>query len=308
MARLPNQNPSFFKVLLGNFADRLRIPDTFVKRFGRRLLSQRTVVLKSNAGKSSMISVKTSNKGTFFKRGWKRFAKNHDLQMFDFLVFSFVGGRTVEVKIFGPSACEKVPAKTRKSRITKRSVAVASRQARKPAASRRTTTDEVPNQVRDIEAFIEGSNADHEEADDEESERERVVEAIQAITPKHPHFVHVCKDYEKYNMIMPKSFAKATGLAAKRVTVIEDPEGRLFTVSVTVVDRGNQIHFSTGFRDFREANEIVAGDTIVFHFRETRNVIEAQIHHQNKGGSSDKSGGPVAEVAVKTEPVVIDEA
>lgn len=52
------------------------------------------------------------------------------------------------------------------------------------------------------EAAVKGEkHVDEEENLDEISERLRVAKAIRSVEPKHPYFVHVFKDYQRYNMV-----------------------------------------------------------------------------------------------------------
>lgn len=82
-----------------------RIPIAFVKRFKK--IMPKTLILKSNVGKSALVSVKKNDQGYFFERGWLKFSRDHHLQVGEFLVFNFVGDRTFEVVIYDPSCCEK---------------------------------------------------------------------------------------------------------------------------------------------------------------------------------------------------------
>ncbi|KAK3231500.1 hypothetical protein Dsin_003381 [Dipteronia sinensis] len=110
--------PSFFKVLIGDFSKKLRIPPAFVKNFNGICLGK--ITLASPSRDNWVIKMEKDVNGLSFGSGWQEFVKHHSLEVGDFLVFKYHGGSKFSVKIFGKTSCEKGTelAKTKNDRIT----------------------------------------------------------------------------------------------------------------------------------------------------------------------------------------------
>ncbi|CAK7339458.1 unnamed protein product [Dovyalis caffra] len=147
-----------------------------------------------------------------------------EINVGDFLVFNFVGDRTFDVVIYEPSGCVKDK--------------VASNPNRNPTSSRQTSVSIARNQEKptkkhdqagsshlSVKSSESPDNDGRIDANAEEiggiGERERVAEAIRSVTPNHPIFVQVLKDYQKYSMFVPRDIVRETGLAKKKVVVIK---------------------------------------------------------------------------------------
>ncbi|CAD6205853.1 unnamed protein product [Miscanthus lutarioriparius] len=97
----------FFKVLVGDFRERLAIPDKFMQHF-RRLIAN-SVKIESRCGHTFDVEVAKNLGKVVLQTGWKEFVTAHDLNMGDFLVFKYDGTSRLKVFIFDLSCCEKVP-------------------------------------------------------------------------------------------------------------------------------------------------------------------------------------------------------
>ncbi|KAL5780375.1 hypothetical protein ACOSQ2_011112 [Xanthoceras sorbifolium] len=98
--------PSFFKVLIGDFSNKLRIPPAFLKNFNGSSLGK--IVLQNHSGENWVVEMEKDVNGLSFGSGWQEFVKDHALQVGDFLVFKYYGNSKFSVKIFGKTSCEKV--------------------------------------------------------------------------------------------------------------------------------------------------------------------------------------------------------
>ncbi|KAF7025761.1 hypothetical protein CFC21_037918 [Triticum aestivum] len=102
------QDKRFFKVMIGDFHERMIIPDRFVQHFrGER---GRTIKLVSRHGYTFDVQITKNLEKLVLDSGWKAFARAHNLRRGDFLVFKYDGHSQLKVLIFGPSGCEKLPA------------------------------------------------------------------------------------------------------------------------------------------------------------------------------------------------------
>ncbi|XP_039121997.1 B3 domain-containing protein Os01g0723500-like [Dioscorea cayenensis subsp. rotundata] len=99
------RNPHFFKVLLGDFSQRLGIPVEFLKHISTA--TSERVTLKGPSGRCWNAELNKSRKGTFLCGGWADFAEDHALREYEFLVFRYDGDFCFTVKIFGVNACER---------------------------------------------------------------------------------------------------------------------------------------------------------------------------------------------------------
>ncbi|KAK1276559.1 B3 domain-containing protein [Acorus gramineus] len=95
----------FFKILIGNFSKRLRIPPKVVN-----FLSDKTykrAVLQGPTGCIWHIKLGKATKGWYITDGWTDFVNDHSLKESDLLFFKYDGITHFKVKIFDQSACEK---------------------------------------------------------------------------------------------------------------------------------------------------------------------------------------------------------
>ncbi|KAI9111213.1 hypothetical protein K1719_017824 [Acacia pycnantha] len=99
----------FFKILIGEWKTKLRIPKLFVSSFS---LTPKTVILidasSKNLWKVNMEQEEEDPIELYFKRGWSKFLKDNTLMAADFLIFKFDGNSTFKVVICGKSSCEKM--------------------------------------------------------------------------------------------------------------------------------------------------------------------------------------------------------
>ncbi|KDP31850.1 hypothetical protein JCGZ_12311 [Jatropha curcas] len=277
MARKPKQVPTFFKVLLSDFMEKLKIPPAFVKKFKK--IMPKAPTLKPNEGKSCEVTIVNEGDSYFFKRGWNTFVKNQGLETSDFLVFNLVDEITFQVVIYGRTGCEKdVKVASDNERVNDSSQSSASSaeeeiKIKKQGFKRRGSP--LPCRFKTPQASARTADKD------------KVTETIRSLKRKNPYFVAVLKKYQKYNLVMPKDFANKTKLVSKEEIVMKDPKGRSWPVKVNilVVQRGCQVRFGLGWSQFYGANELATGDTCVFHFiAEKGNLIEVEIHKEGVRG------------------------
>ncbi|CAN6460007.1 unnamed protein product [Victoria cruziana] len=96
--------PRFFKIMTDGSAKRLRIPPAFVEHIN---VTSRRAILRGPSDNIWRVEIKETNRGMIFRKGWKRFHRDHCLEFGDFLVFRYDGNMHFSVQIFDRSACEK---------------------------------------------------------------------------------------------------------------------------------------------------------------------------------------------------------
>ncbi|KAG9440780.1 hypothetical protein H6P81_020945 [Aristolochia fimbriata] len=106
MAPRNHRLPSFFKVMVGDFNKRVKIPTEFIKHMNGRKLPSKSILRRSDH-KSWEVEVKKSLGHFFFRTGWSEFVKDNALQVGDFVVFRCDDKLNFDVIILGQDACEK---------------------------------------------------------------------------------------------------------------------------------------------------------------------------------------------------------
>ncbi|EOX91274.1 B3 DNA binding domain - like 5 [Theobroma cacao] len=273
MARKPKQNPSFFKVLIGDFVNKLRIPPAFVKNFQGNVPTNFT--LKSNSGSSWRVTVQNTEGSYFFCGGWSNFVEDQGLDSGDFVVFYLVGKSSFDCVIYGPTGCgKKIVLKTKRKRG-------------RPKKSNEVTPSEAgASSFQKATRVSPGCRITRAPARRVINVGQQIVVVSEAIS-KHPSFTVVLKKYQKFSVVVPSSFAREAGLAEKRSTVIKDPKGRMWPLGISVGSR--QVRLSAGWTKFRLENRLVAGDTLLFQYiRGTGNAIHVQIVGKAGYGNSGR--------------------
>ncbi|XP_056691597.1 B3 domain-containing protein REM9 [Spinacia oleracea] len=109
--QLPNK-PHFFQPLLPDFLTNFSIPKSFLTQYlpvkgrGSEVKSKEFVVLRNRKSEQTWY-VKVDLPNYTFKKGWRKFCADHNLQIGDFLVFKHQRDMVFEVYVFDPSACER---------------------------------------------------------------------------------------------------------------------------------------------------------------------------------------------------------
>ncbi|KAE8707066.1 hypothetical protein F3Y22_tig00110387pilonHSYRG00767 [Hibiscus syriacus] len=254
MPKNPKRSPSFFKVAIGDFGNKLRIPPTFVKYiFKGKVPSMFT--LHSDSRSLWRVRVQAEQGKYFFTGGWTKFAKHHCLETGDFLVFFLVDSSTFDVIIYNRTACEKNVTLTAKRG-----------RGRPPAIN-----------TQNEETLSKKSSSVPKDARPVSRERNvrQEVEFVSEVAPKHVSFTTVVKDYQKYYAFIPRRFAKEAGLGKQNITMVKGPRGDMWPINTT---DGSQCRFGGGWSHFVHEHGIVVGDTLRFqHFPNTGNVVHVQI-------------------------------
>ncbi|KAM0908610.1 hypothetical protein ACQ4PT_015359 [Festuca glaucescens] len=98
----------FFKLMTGDFQQSICIPDKFASNFIRQMDITEGLHLKAPSGETWRVGVSKVADELFLGSGWGDFAKAHELQENDLLLFTCSGRSSFEVLIFDASGCEKL--------------------------------------------------------------------------------------------------------------------------------------------------------------------------------------------------------
>uniref|UniRef100_A0ACD5VQG2 Uncharacterized protein n=1 Tax=Avena sativa TaxID=4498 RepID=A0ACD5VQG2_AVESA len=110
-----DRRPHFFKVLIGDYKKRLKIPPNFCKHIpweasrkakGLKEASM-AATLEGPSGCAWQVVIRRTAEGTFFTSGWTKFVQDQALRELEFLVFRHDGGTRFAAMVFDRSACER---------------------------------------------------------------------------------------------------------------------------------------------------------------------------------------------------------
>ncbi|KAL6845071.1 hypothetical protein ACP4OV_024566 [Aristida adscensionis] len=109
------RRPHFFKVLMGDFKKRLKIPPNFCKHIpweaSRKSKSPKeasmAATLEGPSGRTWLVVIRRSAEGTFFTSGWPKFVQDQALRELEFLVFRYDGDTRFTAMVFDKTACER---------------------------------------------------------------------------------------------------------------------------------------------------------------------------------------------------------
>ncbi|GAV88972.1 LOW QUALITY PROTEIN: B3 domain-containing protein, partial [Cephalotus follicularis] len=265
------------------------IPPAFLKNFNG--VFPKICILKSISEKSWQVTMDKNDEGYFFSNGWSEFVKYHNLEFGDFVLFWFLGDSKFEVVIYGRTACEKDIDFKCEECPTKR----------KSNASRKYLNLSFLFGVEFLEMTIDmfgsckvqGKHKVLTKKLEVKKKKKRVLELIVSYQLIHP--VKILQDYQKFNIVIPITFARVTGFMNKKKAMVKDPQGNVWPVEIHIVKSGH-VHLSTGWSKFWAAKGLAAGDTCLFQYIQgTGNVLFVKILSKGAGSSEDE--------AIKEEPI-----
>ncbi|KAI4987084.1 hypothetical protein ZWY2020_019884 [Hordeum vulgare] len=97
----------FFKLMTGDFQQRISIPEKIANNVIRKI-AYGGFTLKAPSGQEWRVGVEKIADELFFMPGWDEFARAHELQENDLLLFKCTGNGSFDVLVFDASGCEKV--------------------------------------------------------------------------------------------------------------------------------------------------------------------------------------------------------
>ncbi|KAL5226361.1 hypothetical protein ABZP36_014626 [Zizania latifolia] len=109
------RRPHFFKVLIGDFKQRLKIPPNFCKHIPweestkAKSLKEASMAatLEGPSGRTWLVVICRTAEGTFFTSGWPKFVQDQALQDLEFVVFRYDGNTHFTAMVFDRTACER---------------------------------------------------------------------------------------------------------------------------------------------------------------------------------------------------------
>ncbi|XP_058081103.1 putative B3 domain-containing protein At5g66980 [Magnolia sinica] len=286
MARKPSpvRRASFFKVLLGDFTDKLRIPPAFVKNFKGKLPVK--FKLRNSAGRFWHLKVKIIDSHLFFQDGWSDFVKENLLQIGDVLVFGYDGDLEFDVKIFGRSGCEKED-----GLVDKNGNECTLCKERKEQPKEREEFVAI-NGVYECNCFlrVKRSIASNKTNCGKIRSNQRPMVEIEAnscpLNLKHPHFTRIWNSNRQYTVPVPSFFCDENNLQAKEHIYLHDHNGKRWKVTLVKMSDG-RVEIGAGWVAFTREHGLRHGDMCGFEFvlgkgRYARSIVQVHIFRNRK--------------------------
>lgn len=234
--------PAFFKVLIDDFSQHLKMPIAFVDKF-KGTPPCECVVTGPN-GTNWNVELEENENGLFFRNGWQNFVKGYCLEEGDFLVLYYTGKLRFDATIYDESACEM------DLEVSKRT---------SPADG--TSSAHVMSGKAVIEDTPTGTTL---------------------FRSKYSCFMKTMEKYKFYELTIPKKIVKAEGLMGHKSVNLQDPDMRSQIVNTRVSFDGrlkltkgwrqccnkNKISFGD-----KLVFEFVKPNVIQFHIFRGKNVI-----------------------------------
>ncbi|KAF8683107.1 hypothetical protein HU200_044965 [Digitaria exilis] len=104
-SHMADDQKHFFKPMLGDFTETMRIPAKFANNFNGHISD--VVSLKSPSGKTWNIRVGNDADELVLQSGWKEFVSAHSIEEGDYLLFKYSGVSSFDVLMFDSSGCQK---------------------------------------------------------------------------------------------------------------------------------------------------------------------------------------------------------
>ncbi|KAK4374083.1 hypothetical protein RND71_004760 [Anisodus tanguticus] len=228
MKILPKK-PHFFKPIQPGFEHGLKVPIGFLKYLKGHEHIEHAVLRRG--GKKWLVKLN----GQLFEEGWEKFAKDHDLQLGDMLVFRHEGNMEFEVSIFDSSHCDREYAEYLQEEGRVNNVEENSKKD-KPN----------PNIMSTRKAFPKEESASHSSF-------------------SQSHFKCAVRLYflSKGYLRLPKKFAMENGLVNKNCgLIIRDERQRSW--NLRLVTHNSIVHVVGGWGEFHVANDLKEGDYMMF--------------------------------------------
>ncbi|KAK8654946.1 hypothetical protein V6N13_107541 [Hibiscus sabdariffa] len=216
--------PHFFQPLLPGFQHHLTIPLLFFKHYLKSEINCERAVLRSH-GRTWSVRIRDRR----FEDGWGDFAKDHDLNVGDFLMFGYGGNLVFDAVVFDTSACQRQYPPS----------------ATKPKCQNKSSTKE------STERLI--------------GKRDK-KRASSSVSHGSPHFVAALSpdSLKRFILNIPRMFARSNGLVGRCCdTVVIDEQQRSWIVSLQHKESDDQVYLGCGWRDICIRNDLDEMDRVL---------------------------------------------
>ncbi|KAI9111255.1 hypothetical protein K1719_017866 [Acacia pycnantha] len=265
----------FFRILIGEWKTKLRIPRLFVSSFS---LTPKTVMLinasSKNLWKVDMEQVEEDPIELYFKKGWSKFVEHNSLMAADFLIFKFDGNSTFKVVICGKSACEKMLESQERPQTNqkKNHKLVEIKEEKLDLVDSGNSSQETWDKTWDEKEEDDEEQEQEQEQEQGEEESDKFDDTIMnigegsslAIIPSFRIKLQLASA-KRGVMCIPTDFFKKYLRMVKQEVEMETVKGVWKVTSLPHLKRSQMFaRFSRGWSEFARKNRFQAGETLLF--------------------------------------------
>ncbi|KAI3983606.1 hypothetical protein MKX01_000618 [Papaver californicum] len=266
-ARQNYSRPSFFKVMMGDFRKKLKLPVNFIKNFNGMIPYDS--ILRSSYGCWNVKVRQEEDGGLSFRKGLPHFVEAHCLGQGDFVTTKYIGNSLFVVKLYGINGCEKALSFTDSNGV--KSIPSGKRKECEETSNGKFTNygsefdqqhkyraDDIGrdslcpdkencglfkcNALKRKSTVIEG--------------RTRVNQAECSRKGK-PHFLVFWTENKKYQMEIPQKVVRKIGKTLSDIVALKSANGRLWNVELK--RSGGKVWFDKGWKEFTEHHSLRDG-------------------------------------------------
>ncbi|KAL8044390.1 hypothetical protein ABFX02_08G043400 [Erythranthe guttata] len=224
---------SFFQILINPL--KLRLCRNFARKY-REILPE-NAELRICSGETWDVELTQIDGDHYFAAGWSKFAGDLELRPTDFLVFTFGGGSTFDVSVYGNDCCEKKP----------------------------LYHDSCSSDQQAFDFFSHKKNKKSRIRDDDNSDNPR----IEIVLKKHQNSrVTIRKHFAEAAGIINKKKVAMEYVGGYRNDVVLD----LRTKKCSFF----RLDLTAGWPEFRKLNRLSVGVTYLFEFIPSKQVIQVK--------------------------------
>ncbi|KAF2940274.1 putative B3 domain-containing protein Os03g0621600 [Oryza sativa Japonica Group] len=278
--RTNGEDKHFFKVMLGDFHERVTIPNEFLHNFGGKI--PKSIKLETRSGLTFDVQVTKNSGRVVLQSGWASYVSAHDLKIGDFLVFKYSGDSQLKTLIFDSSGCEKVCEKP--VDMSGRSYDIAMRNSQDEKKKRKQRDISRQGTVKPSE---EGLKAElvpgcilPSRTDLTRLQKNILIEKVKAINSETPIYGYVMNNSSIHGIPCTVEISKKYAdvyLPFEDGTVVLQHHGKSWNVRCCLTKQ-NSKRFLKGWRQFAGDNKLHLGDICLFDLLKDKKKYVMDVH------------------------------
>ncbi|KAL5705018.1 hypothetical protein ACHQM5_023370 [Ranunculus cassubicifolius] len=267
------KKPSFIKVMIGTFSDRLQIPPAFVKYFKPKF--PKTILLKVSIRVCWNVKLKKKGQDVFLLgKAWRCFVEDNSIEYGDILQFRLCGNSKFYVMIYDQSCCEKEKItedvawrKYQKSKLAKGKVAQGAMHG--DFATPKNQNDSLIEKEKELEKQVTLEKCL------KRRQGRRAMEKSLDFKSDYPFFVYTLTgnsvgSTRRGFLDLPIKFVRAYLPEMSTDVKVVDPEGRIW--DVTYNTKNSRAHLGRGWNGVVLGNELKEDMICAFELIDSKDI------------------------------------
>ncbi|KAI3968337.1 hypothetical protein MKW92_052326 [Papaver armeniacum] len=306
MGSLQNySSPSFFKVMSGDFAKKLKIPVNFIEKFNGVIPYDS--ILRSPLGCWNVKVREEENGSLTFRKGWPDFVESHYLRHEDFVTVKYIGNSQFSVKLYDKNGCEKVFPSYIGSNGAK---SIPSRKRKEYEETSKGTFTNYGSEFDHHKHHAGDIGRDSSLCSDKRDcglfkcdalkkkaivskRRTGVDQAECSGKRKKPYFLAIWTENKKYQMEIPQKVVRKIGRTLSDIVALKSADGIVWNVELKRSE--GKVWFYKGWKEFTEHESLRSGHVLGIRYIGNSqfsvcvtNVMDHLDDSRNQGESNPK--------------------